>query len=36
MTYTDFLAAKAQVAHAGGFTPTVMPDHLFDLMEEAS
>ncbi len=29
MTYTDFLAAKAQVAHAGGFTPTVMPDHLF-------
>lgn len=29
MTYTDFLAAKAQVAHAGGFTPTVMPAHLF-------
>lgn len=27
--YADFLGAKAQVAHAGGFAPTVMPDHLF-------
>ncbi len=28
-TYTDFLAAKAQLTHAGGFAPIAMPDHLF-------
>lgn len=28
--YDDFLARKAQLINAGGFEPTVMPDHLFD------
>lgn len=29
-TYAEFLARRAQLAHAGGFDPTHMPDHLFD------
>lgn len=29
-TYAEFLARKAQLANAGGFDPTHMPDHLFD------
>lgn len=28
--YADFLAGKSQVADRGGFTPTVLPDYLFD------
>lgn len=30
MNYTEFLARKAQLANAGGFTPTGLPGHLFD------
>lgn len=29
-TYADFLAERRQLADAGGFDPTHMPDHLFD------
>lgn len=29
-TYADFLARKAQLADAGGFAPSGLPDHLFD------
>jgi hypothetical protein len=29
-TYVEFLARKAQLAHAGGFAPGPLPDHLFD------
>lgn len=29
-SYADFLAARAQLANAGGFEPIAMPDHLFD------
>lgn len=29
-SYTDYLAQRAQLANAGGFTPTDLPDHLFD------
>lgn len=29
-TYADFLAAKAQLADAGGFEPAELPGHLFD------
>jgi hypothetical protein len=32
--YSDFLASKTQLAHAGGFEPTVMPDHLFDFQRD--
>lgn len=28
MNYTDFLLAKEQLANAGGFTPTKLPNHL--------
>ena len=28
--YWEFLAAKAQLADAGGFEPSGMPGHLFD------
>jgi hypothetical protein len=28
--YTEFLARKAQLAHAGGFEPVNLPGHLFD------
>jgi hypothetical protein len=28
--YEAWLAQRAQLAHAGGFTPTALPDHLFD------
>lgn len=28
--YSDFLASKAPVAHASGFEPAPLPDHLFD------
>lgn len=28
--YAEFLARKAQLANAGGFTPTDLPGHLFD------
>ncbi len=30
MKYDEFLAAKAQLANAGGFEPDGLPDHLFD------
>ena len=30
MSYADFLAAKAQLANAGGFEPSRLPGHLFD------
>lgn len=30
MSYPDFLAAKAQLENAGGFTPDELPAHLFD------
>jgi hypothetical protein len=30
MDYKEFLAQKAQLANAGGFDPTHLPDHLFD------
>ena len=37
--YEEFLASKAQLSEAGGFEPTVMPEHLFgfqaDLVEWA-
>lgn len=29
-SYTDFLADRAQLANAGGFEPTQLPEHLFD------
>lgn len=29
MTYGDFLERKAQLANAGGFEPTCVPDHLY-------
>lgn len=29
-SYSDFLAAKAQLANAGGFEPDTLPGHLFD------
>jgi hypothetical protein len=29
-TYADFLASRRQLADAGGFEPTHVPDHLFD------
>ena len=29
-TYADFLSERAQLANAGGFNPTHLPDHLFD------
>lgn len=29
-TYTEFLAAKSQLAHGGGFEPGDLPEHLFD------
>ena len=29
-TYDEFLAAKAQLANAGGFEPNDLPGHLFD------
>lgn len=32
--YADFLATKAQLANAGGFEPTVMPDHLFGFQQQ--
>lgn len=28
-SYAEFLAAKSQLANAGGFEPTLMPEHLF-------
>lgn len=30
ISYADFLRKKAQLGDEGGFTPTVMPEHLFD------
>ncbi|WP_163540817.1 DEAD/DEAH box helicase [Occultella kanbiaonis] len=30
LTYTDFLARKAQLANTGGFEPSALPGHLFD------
>ncbi|HVW79830.1 MAG TPA: hypothetical protein VHB69_02665 [Mycobacteriales bacterium] len=30
LSYETFLDRKAQLAHGGGFTPTHMPDHLFN------
>ncbi len=30
MTYSDFLARKAQLTDAGGFEPVDLPEHLFD------
>ena len=33
MSYTEFLERKAQLASAGGFTPTVIPEHLFDFQK---
>lgn len=32
-SYTDLLARRAQLANAGGFEPTHMPDHLFDFQQ---
>lgn len=32
--YTDFLASKAQLAHAGGFEPNSLPEHLFDFQRD--
>ena len=32
--YTDFLAAKAQLANSGGFEPDDLPGHLFDYQRE--
>lgn len=34
MSYTEFLAAKAQLADRGGFVPTILPDHLFDFQRD--
>lgn len=34
MSYREFLAAKEQLANAGGFAPTVLPHHLFDFQRE--
>jgi len=34
MTYAEFLARKAQLANAGGFAPTVIPDHLYPFQRE--
>ena len=34
MSYTEFLERKAQLASAGGFTPTVLPEHLFDFQRD--
>lgn len=33
MSYSDFLSRKAQLADAGGFEPTIIPDHLFDFQQ---
>lgn len=33
MKYDDYLARRAQLANAGGFEPTHMPDHLFDFQQ---
>ena len=33
-SYAEFLARKAQLAHAGGFHPIGIPDHLFDFQRE--
>lgn len=30
MSYADFLSRKTQLANAGGFVPSVLPEHLFD------
>lgn len=30
LSYDEFLARKAQLAHSGGFEPTNLPGHLFD------
>ena len=32
--YDAFLAAKAQLANAGGFEPTTIPDHLYDFQRD--
>lgn len=32
--YSDFLARKAPRAHASGFEPSSLPDHLFDFQQE--
>jgi hypothetical protein len=34
MTYADFLHRKAQLADAGGFDPTHLPDHLFNYQRD--
>lgn len=34
MTYQAFLDAKTQLANAGGFEPTVLPDHLFEFQRD--
>ena len=34
MSYSDFLAGKAQKNTGHGFAPLVMPDHLFDFQRE--
>lgn len=33
MDYSEFLARKAQLTHAGGFEPLAMPGHLFDFQQ---
>ena len=30
VNYSDFLSARSQVTTDSGFTPSVIPDHLFD------
>lgn len=31
--YQSFLASKAPIAHASGFEPSQLPDHLFDFQK---
>ena len=33
-TYAEFLASKTQLADAGGFEPTVLPDHLYGFQRD--
>jgi hypothetical protein len=34
VAYSDFLASKTQLANAGGFEPTHLPNHLFDFQRD--